>query len=299
MPEALEFDVKAATEMPPEPGQLPRFARPYDWDQIDHAVRTLGGAIVLGLLSREELDPLDQEIDAHLKTHAEAAAPASGSRVYDVFLGHKTLRLHGLLEKVPSSEELIGRPELVGWAERLLGPIASSVLLNAGELIQIQPGEPAQYLHRDSDSWPVPIGEHPIVVNAIVALDPCTLENGATYIAPGSWRWDPERQPQAHEFARAVMDPGDAVLFRGDLVHGGGENESNERRRVISISYCAGWLRPVENSFLNLSRSTVSKLPPKLQAIVGYSAHDATRRGGGIVGLFENGNPARALNAVR
>ena len=146
--------------------------------------------------------------------------------VYDLFLGHKTLRLHGLVEKVPSSAELIGRTELVAWAERLIGPLASSVLLNAGELIQIQPGEPAQYPHRDSDSWPVPIGEDPIIVNAIVALDPCTLENGATYVAPGSWQWEPKRQARADEFARAVMDPGDAVLFRGDLIHGGGENAS-------------------------------------------------------------------------
>ena len=279
-----------------EPGRLSRFARPYDWNKIDHAVRTTGGAIVEGLLSREELDPLDHQIDAYLKTHAEAAAPASGSQIYDLFLGHKTLRFHGLLEKIPNSADLIGRPELVDWAERLIGPIASSVLLNAGELIQIQPGEPAQFPHRDTDSWPVPIGEHPIIVNAIVALDPCTLQNGATYVAPESWQWDPKRQPKAHEFARAVMDPGDALLFRGDLVHGGGENESEGRRRAISISYCAAWLRPVENSFLNLSRATVSKLPSKLQAILGYSAHDATNRRGGMVGLFENGDPARALN---
>ena len=86
-----------------EPGRLSRFARPYDWNKIDHAVRTTGGAIVEGLLSREELDPLDHQIDAYLKTHAEAAAPASGSQIYDLFLGHKTLRFHGLLEKIPSS----------------------------------------------------------------------------------------------------------------------------------------------------------------------------------------------------
>ena len=83
-----------------------------------------------------------------------------------------------------------------------------------------------------------------------------------------------------------------------DLVHGGGENESEGRRRAISISHCAAWLRPAEHSFLNLSRATVSKLPSKLQAILGYSAHDATNQRGGMVGLFENGDPARALSAT-
>ena len=277
-----------------EPGHLAHFGRPYDWSRIDRVVRTTGGAVCEGLLSPQALGRLNEEIDAYLKAHADAAAPASGSRSYDLFLGHKTLRLHGLVEKVPSSADLIGRPELVEWAERLISPIASSVLLNAGELIQIQPGEPAQHLHRDTESWPdVPIGEHPILVNAIVALDPCTMQNGATYIAPESWRWDVEREPQAHELARAVMNRGDAALFRGDLIHGGGENESQERRRALSISYCAGWLRAVENSFLNLSRTTVGTLPTKLQAILGYAAHRA--KSGGLVGLFENGDPARAL----
>ena len=275
---------------------LPCFRRPYDWDSIDQVVRTTGGAVVEGLLTRAALDRLNAEIDAYLASHADAVAPASGSQVYDMFLGHRTVRLHGLLEKIPSSADLIGRPELVDWAERLTGPVANSVLLNAGELIQIEPGEPAQYLHRDTDSWQqIPIGEHPILVNAIVALDPITLQNGATYIAPESWQWDVKRLPQAHEFTRAVLSRGDAVLFRGDLIHGGGENESEGRRRAISISYCAGWLRPVENSFLNLSLATVRGLPARLQAILGYAAHDATSQSGGLVGLFENGDPARAL----
>ncbi len=279
-----------------DPGRLPRFRRPYDWSQIDRVVRTIGGAVCEGLLSPEELGRLDGQIDAYLNAHVDAAAPDSGSRSYDRFLGHKTLRLHGLVEKVPSSADLIGRPELIEWAERLIGPISTSVLLNAGELIQIQPGEPAQYLHRDTESWPdVPIGEHPILVNAIVALDPCTLQNGATYIAPESWRWDVERKAQAHELARAVMNRGDATLFRGDLIHGGGENQSEGRRRALSVSYCAAWLRPVENSFLNLSRTKVRTLPTKLQAVLGYAAHRG--RNGGLVGLFENGDPARALSA--
>ena len=177
----------------------------------------------------------------------------------------------------------------------MIGNQASSVLLNAGELIQIQPGEPAQFPHRDSDSWPVPIGAEPIIVNAIVALDDCTLENGATYVATGSWQWDAKRQPRPEEYARAVMQRGDAVLFRGDLIHGGGENQSEDRRRALSISYCAGWLRPVENSFLNLSRETVRQQPEALAGLLGYAAHDGTQNRGGMVGLFENGDPARVL----
>jgi hypothetical protein len=278
-----------------EADQLPRFTRPYDWTEIDRAVQTIGGAIIEDLLTSNEVETLNDQVDGYLASHGDSAKPATGSEIYDGFLGHKTLRLHGLLEKMPSSAELIGRTDLIDWAERMIAPLASSVLLNAGELIQIQPGEPAQYLHRDSDSWPTPVGDHPVIVNALVALDPCTLENGATHIVPRSWHWKPEREPQPGEFTRAVMKSGDAVLFRGDLVHGGGENTTDKRRRVLSVSFCAGWLRPVENSFLNLSHETVRPLPPKLQAVLGYSAYDGIQQRGGLIGLYENGDPARAL----
>jgi len=34
---------------------------------------------------------------------------------------------------------------------------------------------------------------------------------------------------------------------------------------------------------------------PTNQALLGYKAHDATHRSGGLVGLYENGDPALAL----
>ena len=283
----------------PTADKLPHFTRPYAWNRIDQAIQTIGGAILEGLLNADELEDLNGQIDAYLENHDDAAKAESGSALYNTFLGHRTLRLHGLVEKFPASIDLIGRTELIDWAERMLAPLATSVLLNAGEVIQIQPGEAAQYPHRDTDSWPLPVGEHPLLVNAIVALDPCTLENGATYVAPRSWAWKPRRQPETKEFARAVMSRGDALLFRGDLLHGGGENNTDDRRRVLSLSYCAGWLRPVENSFLNLSHATVRPLSPRLQAVLGYAPYDDTQRLGGLLGLYENGDPARALEPNR
>jgi ectoine hydroxylase-related dioxygenase (phytanoyl-CoA dioxygenase family) len=277
---------------------LQRFARPYDWAKIDQCVQQAGGVILEGLLSPDDVATTNSEIDSFLANNQSQGLPASGSAPYDAFLGARTVRLHGLLAKISSARSIIGHEELMDWAERLIGPTAASIQLNAGELIQIGSNEPAQYLHRDSDSWlSLPRLKDPVIVNAIIALDPFTLENGATYTVPESWSWESGRQPKSDEFARATMAKGDALLFRGDIVHGGGENKSSASRRALSVSFCAGWLRPVENSFLNLSKEVARQLPNRLRDLLGYAPHDGVARRGGMLGLYENGSPTRALDA--
>lgn len=278
--------------------KLTEHTGPLDWQRIQADVATIGGVIVRQLFSEQEVSRFNQETDAFLSAHPAAGVPQSGSDSYDAFLGGRTLRLQGLIEKLECATDWIGRAELVAWAKKSLQPIATSVLLNAAELIQIQPGEPRQYLHRDSDSWPIAaVGETPIVLNALIALDEFTAENGATHVVPYSWKWQKERRAEAHEFARAIMSPGDALLFRGDILHGGGANESGSARRGLSITYCAGWLRPVENSFLNLSRTTVRSLPHELQVLVGFSIYDGSDHKGGLLGLYENGDPRVLLQS--
>ena len=274
---------------------LPTFPAASDWADVTQVTQQGGAAVVQGLLGAEHLAALNAEISAYLGAQNDAGRAASGSDQYDRFLGHNTLRLHGLVEKFVQTRPLIEDPRLLGWAANLMGEQVGNVLLNAGELIQINPGEPRQALHRDTDSWPLPLGPKPIIVNAIVALDNFTLRNGATAMVPDSWQWPPERRPQPVDFTRAVMQAGDAVLFRGDLLHGGGANESEAPRRALSLSYCVGWIRPVENSFLNVSRSTAQQLSPSLQGLLGYRARDGLAEGAGMVGLYENGDPQRYL----
>ncbi|MEM7020598.1 MAG: phytanoyl-CoA dioxygenase family protein [Pseudomonadota bacterium] len=278
------------------PNQLPIFQLPYDWQTIDEVVsKKAGGAIIQSLLSTEQLNALNEQIDLYLEECPEVGLPKSGSSRYDRFLGLRTIRFHGLAEKFSLSRSLISDPRVIAWAQRMMAPKATSIQLNAGELIQIGPDEPAQFPHRDTDSWPLPLGGAPIIVNAIVALDDFTLENGATYIVPESWQWPETRKAEPEDYVRAVMNAGDAVFFRGDLIHHGGENKSSLPRRGISLSYCLGWLRPVENSFLNVSRETAKTLAAPLQDLLGYAAHDGAALKSGMVGLFENGDPRRAL----
>ena len=280
---------------------IPHFATPYDWAAIDAAVRLRGAAVVEGLMSEELAARTNAEIDTWLRDHDGQALPHSGSVLYDAFLGHRTLRLHGLVEKLPSAgPDLVGHPQITAWAERMLSARCATIQLNAGELIEIGPGEPAQFQHRDSDSWPhLPVTESPVIVNAIVALSDFTVENGATNVALDSVLWDPSRRAKPEEMSHAEMRAGDVLLFRGDAHHGGGANTTtDESRRAVSLSYVVGWLRPVENHYLNVPASTVARQERSVQRLLGYEAHDATTRGGGFVGLYENGDPHTFLESV-
>lgn len=288
--------INSATDAePPASVQLARFSPPLDWDPVDTAVISDGAALIEGLIEAPMVDRLNAELDAWLSTHPGAGLPDTGSRLYDDFLGRRTLRLHGLSTKLASGLDLIGHPAIVAWAERMLSPSAASILLNAGELIQIGPDEPAQFPHRDSDSWPLPVAEHPLVVNAIVALTPFTEDNGSTALALGSHRWTPGRYPTPSEITQTNMRPGDVLLFRADIIHHGGANTTNRARRGVSVSYCCGWLRPVENSILNVPPKVASRLEAKMQDLLGYATHDATATAGGILGLYESGDPHEAL----
>ena len=93
------------------------------------------------------------------------------------------------------------------------------------------------------------------------------------------------------------MEPGDTLLFRGDILHGGGANTTETRRRGLSLSFCAGWLRPVENAILNIGPTEAVKLPPRVAGLLGYASYDGTAHRGGMLGLYENGAPERALRA--
>ena len=279
---------------------LKQFCEPYDWSEIDAEVADTGAVILTGFLGSSRVDTLNADVENYLQSVSSVdgqlpGLPATGSSIYNQFLGYRTLRLHGLLEKLPAVHSVLGSSSLLGWAERLLGPVATQPRLSAAELIQIQPGEPRQAAHRDSDSWPLPIGDAPFVVNAIIALSDFTATNGGTWVAPGSWRWPADRTYSSSDFVQSQMSAGDALLFRGDLVHGAGANDSDAHRRALSISFCAGWLRGVENCALNLSLQTVRGLSRDLQAVLGFAAYDGSARGTGLLGLYENGDPAQAL----
>ncbi|QFG22456.1 phytanoyl-CoA dioxygenase family protein [Actinomadura sp. WMMB 499] len=289
----------AATASGEAAPDVPRFYAPFRWDEVDEVTRTLGTAVLTGLVDTDLLARFGGEVDRWLERNPDSACPDSGSPVYDTFMGRRTARLQGLLAKAPAAADLIRHPGILGWARRLLAPVCDGVQLSAAEFIQIGPRERRQYTHRDSDAWWfAPRGPDPLCVNAMVAMTPFDERNGATRVVPGSCGWPEGRRPVDGEAVQPRLDPGDVLLFRADVFHGGGANRTTDQfRRGVVLSYCAGWLRPLENSFLNVPRRVAAGLPEEVAELLGYRIHDSTARGGGIIGTHEYGDPRRALHA--
>ena len=248
-----------------------------------------GGVIVDGWLSPELLRRFNAELDPLLEAHT---GTNSGSEASDAFLGHNTRRIQGLCAKAPSFVEIMLDDRLLAFARGVMGPISPTIILNDGEVIDIGPGEPAQFMHRDDDAWNYANTTHPMIVNTIAALVDVTPEMGGTLVVPGSHRWEPGREPTPDEITACNLPAGSTLFFRGDTMHAGGANTTTDkRRRALSTGFCCGWLRPVENSYTNIPPDIAKTLPRQAQELLGYALYDASEVGGGYLGYHEMGDP--------
>ena len=67
------------------------------------------------------------------------------------------------------------------------------------------------------------------------------------------------------------MAKGAALLYVGDVIHGGGANDTAGTRIGMYFGYIPSWLRPQENCFVTLTEETIRGLSPVAQRLVGYS----------------------------
>jgi ectoine hydroxylase-related dioxygenase (phytanoyl-CoA dioxygenase family) len=121
--------------------------------------------------------------------------------------------------------------------------------------------------------WSGPKGELEYLVNVMWPLTPFTAGNGGTRLWPGSHLvQDVAELPEGDAIAPSLR-PGDALLFLGSTLHGGGGNRTDRPRRGIIVSYCLGWLKPFELQWLIYPPEIARNFDPELAALVGYAQH--------------------------
>jgi ectoine hydroxylase-related dioxygenase (phytanoyl-CoA dioxygenase family) len=171
--------------------------------------------------------------------------------------------------------------------DRVLDP---GCLVSSLSSIAIGPGETAQPIHADDQLIPLPKPHPATVCNTMWALTDFTAENGATRIIPGSHlRGCSPDYGREYDSIPATMTKGSVLVWHGSLWHGGGANQTDQRRVGIAMNYCAGYIRQQENQQLGIPTETVRHFSPRLQELVGYGVYT------GLIGHIDKQSPAQLL----
>jgi len=269
--------------------ELKRFSGSTDPASLVTELENNGCAIVEGFLPADTFNALNADFDSAIAATAPGV-PNCESEDLREFLGKKTIRIDGLAARSPSFQKVMCHELMLGAADHFLLANCESYILNAAQLIEIQPGQSSQPLHRDEGIWNYIQQPHPrLEVEALIALTDFSKTVGATRVVPGSHLWDEVREPAEHEVENAEMPAGSAVFYLGNTLHGGGANQSkNVRRRGLFLGFCLGWLRTEENFYLSTPIEAVRDMPKRVQELLGYEQHFG-------LGAVEIGTPMKIL----
>src|SRR5262245_64218456 len=188
---------------------LPASAAP---EQVGAALERDGVAVVDRLVAPDVMDRVRTELQPYLD--ATAAGP-------DEFSGRNTRRTGGLVARSATCRELVMHPLVLGAVGNVLEHL-SSFQLHLTQVIAIDPGEPAQPVHRDQwayDFFAFPKGFE-VQCNTIWAMTDFTAENGATRVIPGSHRHADRLEYKESDTVPAEMERGSVLFYTGALYHG-------------------------------------------------------------------------------
>lgn len=272
------------------------------WLSADEFQAALIGVHDRGYVIIEDvLSPADCDEYRQILEHFMAVSPKGRN----VFEGTSSHRLYALLAKSERFADMIEHPLALAFAEHFLG---ETCLLSACLSINLHPGETVQPWHTDDGHISVPRPHGVFGVSVFWALDDTTEMNGATEILPYSHQWNvPDisgRLQDEHfeqcedlsntseggiDFVKATMKAGSVMIMRSDVWHRGGANQTNADRLIVTPQYCAGWARPLETMLLAVPPETVTRLPTRTQALLGYSIHTP------FMGYVDGMHPSRVL----
>lgn len=277
---------------------LPRLPADASRQKIGDALLEHGVVVVEDVLDRSVVDAFNAELDALVEQDARDERRYSNDTITQ-FFGANTDQISSIASRsAVFRREILCHELILALCDRALLPRCARYQLNFANVMLRGPGAAAQNLHRDDDNY-IHLPRSPgfeLELAAMIPLSAFTAPLGATLIAPGSHRWERDRQARPEELAVAEMEPGSMAFYLGSVVHAGGANTSRDRwRRGMHLSYCLGWLRAQENVFLTTPIELVRTLPREQQAMLGYAIHDAIADEGGFVNAVDWRDPIELI----
>lgn len=258
----------------------PTFLPTSDAKEHLRAIAERGYSIVEDALDSKLVDAVCESLERIERE--TAVAPGSND-----FEGRETLRVYNLLAHGGVFEQLPVHPSILPIVE---GVLDRGCLISSLSSISIGPGETPQIIHSDDQVIGLERPHQAVVCNSMWALTDFTEANGATRLVPGSHLWDHAPDPTAQiETTPATMKRGSVLVWHGSLWHGGGANNTQQRRVGVAMNYCAGFIRQQENQQLGVPRDVARKFSPRLQRLLGYGVYRS------LIGHIDKRDPIELL----
>jgi len=248
-----------------------------------------GGVIVEGMFPCSMIDTIRTAADERAAEVVPGSATQGFGEDGKDFAGTNTIRFSSLGHLSPAYFEMLDNKLYAAIADAVLLPTCGSYWVNTAQVMYIGPGEPAQVQHRDANNWWEFVSRTwpdcpEITLSAMIGLEDVTEELGATRVVPGSHRFKELSRFAEAETVPAELGPGDALVYSGQVLHGGGANLTTDRwRRAIHLSFVAGWLTPEEASSNDYTTEELADRSPRVQRLLGHRSYDPRPlRGGGL-----------------
>ena len=277
-------------------------------EPILKALRDDGGVIVDGMFGAEHIAQIRAAADEFARGVEPGGATQGLGEDGKRFVGANTIRFSSLARLSPAFFDILDNELYGAIADAMLLPVCGSYWLNTAQVMYIGPGEPEQMLHRDANNWWAFVkatwpNSPEVTVSAMIGLDEVTEELGATRVVPGSHRQSELARYEERESVPAELGPGDALVYSGYVLHGGGANlTADQWRRAMHVSFVAGWLTPEEASPLDFGLGELSGCSERVQRLLGHRSYDPRPYDGGGLWLrhvremqdvvTQDGNPA-------
>jgi ectoine hydroxylase-related dioxygenase (phytanoyl-CoA dioxygenase family) len=188
-----------------------------------------GGVIVENLITPELTAQIKTDLAPYFDT--DKVDPSG-------FFPSTTQRATGLLAISDACADLACSPTYISIANKMISStytywtgqkqetVSSKPIISSTVGFRVNPGGRQQDLHRDDGDYHTRNCDMPMMLGCVTALTKTTAENGATIVIPGSHLWGPDRCPLNEEAVPAELEPGDALIFVGNMYHAGGGNST-------------------------------------------------------------------------
>uniref|UniRef100_A0A7S1Q9Q7 Phytanoyl-CoA dioxygenase family protein n=1 Tax=Alexandrium catenella TaxID=2925 RepID=A0A7S1Q9Q7_ALECA len=160
---------------------------------------------------------------------------------------------------------------------RMLG---KDLLIGSIHGVVVEQGAGLQTLHQDGGTIPMPHPPYPLYANVIYMYSDFSLENGGTYVLPGSHAdasganvITPETDPHElirrspHGLVSLTAPAGTCFVSDGRLIHAGAPRKAPGVRLGNNVYFCRSSQRQQENPYVSFC--ALDKASPKLRRLLG------------------------------